>query len=323
MKSNLLQILCSLNKNDSLSMVLIQKIKIITEKFNIFITVKISIIENFFTLTPVDKDGKPQKQITIITDKKFYVLKAKNRNLYLILLMAKILYNVDTKIYDYYSFVYNNEYQYVNLLLLLSQSKKNLTSMENNRNLFNEIIDKHVINSLIINQYNLKINVQEVELILSDDLYYYIGYRVINEAYRALKKPYENKTLYGYLLKISIDKDSYLEYFRIRINGYDIYHNTIILDMLPAFYLSLHLFEPLTYARCFKNSYSHIDTLKKGYAILDYPAFIQLVFKRLFQAIDLFNSSDNLVSPMWLRTQFECNALLNTKMKYGTLHASK
>jgi hypothetical protein len=290
-------------------MVLFQQLKTISEKFNINVTVDFSAREKTFLLTPIDKDGEAQKQVGVKMDDKFYTLKTKHRDLYLVLLVAKILHHVDQRIYDHYTFSYYSEDQYVNLLLLsLSKSEQDLNSVKDNRDLFDKTIKMSIVNSSIISRFDLRIDVKKIELILSDDLYRYIGYSVTNRPIKGLQKP-EEKTLLGYPLKISVNKDSNIDFFTFKINGFKVYEHITMLNMKPAFYLPLHIFEPITCKRHFESVYRNDELLKKGYTLLNYQGFIQLAFKRIFEAIDLLNSGEDLVSPMWIRNHHKSLSL--------------
>ena len=306
MKSNLSQILCSINKNDLLSMVLLQQIKTITENFYIVFTVDFSALEKTFIVTPIDKDGEIQKEVALKIDDAFYTLKTKQRDLYLVLLIAKITSRIDQQIYKYYSYVFNKEDQYVNLLLLaLSQSEDTFSSIEDNIDLFEKIMYKNITNISSIKKLDLKVEVREVELILSDDLYRYIGYNIMDKPCKGLKTPYEKNKLFGYPLKVSVDKDSYLDFFTIKINNYKIYQHITVLDMKPCFYLPLHIFEPIT---C-EESVHNAELIDKGYTLFNYQEFIEMVLNRIFQAINLLNSRENISSPMWIKNHHKSTSL--------------
>jgi len=306
MKSSLSHIICNVNKNDLLSMVLLQQIKTITEIFNIVFTIDFSAVEKIFMVTPIDKDGETRREVIINIDDAFYTLKTKQRDLYLVLLVAKIMYKIDQQIYNYYSYTFYNEDQYINLLLLsLSQSENTFNTAKDNIDLFEKLMFMNTINISNINKLNLKVQVQDIELILSDDLYRYIGYDIMHKPCKGLKRPYEAKNLFGYPLKISVDKNSYVDFFTLKINSYTVYQHITVLDMKPCFYLPFHIFEPIT---C-KQSAQTTKLIDKGYTLFDYQGFIEMVLNRILQAINLLNSSENIISPMWITNHHKSTLL--------------
>jgi len=299
MKSNLSQVIYSANTNDLLSMILLQHIQEVLGDFNIIFNVDYLSVKTTCIITPVNKDGEPQEQIGVKLDKNFDALTSKNRDIYMVLLMSKIFYRMDERMYNYFSFSYFDENQYINLLMLsLSQSEQNLYHSKSNRDIFSSIIDMSIVNSNIIDSYRFLVDVKSIELILSDDLYRYIGYKLMNEPCKGMKNSYDEKTLYGYPFKISVDNNSYLDFFMIKINDFKIYRNIIDVKMEPSFYLPLHIFEPIS---CTKN-YGDSELLRKGSTLFNHQDFIQLTIERIFQSIDLLNSAEDIISPIWIKS---------------------
>ena len=320
MKSNLSQIVCSVKEDNILGIILVQHMKNIVENFNIVLHIDSFTDTNILKILPINKDGEYQQQIFLKLSNNFEILKSKQRDLYIVLLLAKIVYNIDERIYNYYIYTYYNQDQYVNLLMYsLSRSFPMFNDKKNNREVFTEVINSKLLNVTSLTNLSLTIQIKNIELILSDDLYRYIGYKLINEPCIGLKSPYETNSLYEYPLKVSVDSEAVYDYFCIKINHYEIYSTIIMLEMNPAFYLPLHVFEPLAY----KNHIIDEELKSKGYTLFEYDTFIELVLKRIIEAVNLLNSEEEPLSPMWIRTQFECKNLLNTKMKYGVLHVSK
>jgi len=241
MKSNLSQVIYSANSNSLLSMILLQHIQEVLGNFNIVFNIDYSSVKTTCTISPVNKDGEPQEKIEVKLDKNFDTLTTKNRDVYVVLLLSQIFYSIDKRIYNYFSFSYYNEHQYINLLMLsLSQSEQNLHHAEDNRDIFDNIVNMNIINSNILNSFTFLVDVKSIELVLSDDLYRYIGYMLMNEPCKGMKNSYDDKTLYGYPFKISVDNNSYLDFFTLKINNFKIYQNLDNLKMIPFFYIPLH-----------------------------------------------------------------------------------
>lgn len=300
MKSNLSQVIYSANSNDLLSMILLQHVQEVLDNFNIVFNIDYSSVNMTCIITPINKDGELQEKIEVKLDKNFDTLTTKNRDVYVVLLLSQIFYSIDKRIYNYFSFSYYNEHQYINLLMLsLSQSEQNLHHAEDNRDIFDNIVNMNIINSNILNSFTFLIEVKSVELVLSDDLYRYIGYHVLNNnPCKGMKGSYDEKTLYGYPFKISVDNNSYLDFFTLKINDFEVYKNLIDLKMEPSFYLPLHIFEPIS---CTKR-YGDSELLRKGSTIFNHQGFIQLTIERIFQAIDLLNSTEDIISPIWIKS---------------------
>ena len=168
MKSNLSQVIYSANSNDLLSMILLQHIQEVLNKFNIVLNIDYSSTKTTCVITPINKDGEPLEQIGIRLDKKFHTLATKNRDVYVILLLSKIFYRLDEKIYTYFSFSHYMEHQYVNLLMLsLSQSERNLYHSKSNRNIFDNIVNMNIVNSSILNSFTFLVDVTSIELVLT------------------------------------------------------------------------------------------------------------------------------------------------------------
>jgi len=320
MKSNISQIVCSVKEDNTLGIILVQHMKNIVKNFNIVLHIDSFTDTNILKILPVNKDGEDQQQIFLKLSNNFEILKSKQRDLYIVLLLAKILYNIDERIYHYYIYVYYKKNQYVNLLMYsLSKLFPMLNDKKDNKEVFTEVINSKLLNVTSLTNLPLTIHIENVELILSDDLYRYIGYKLINEPCVGLKSSYETSSLYGYPLKVSVDSEAVYDYFCIKINHYEVYSTIVMLEMNPAFYLPLHILEPLAY----KNYIIDEELKNKGYTLFEYDTFIELVLKRIIEAVNLLNSEEEPLSPMWIRTQFECKNLLNAKMKNGALDVSK
>jgi len=68
--------------------------------------------------------------------------------------------------------------------------------------------------------------------------------------------------------------------------------------MESSFYLPLHIFEPIS---CTKH-YSDSELFRKGSTLFSHQSFIQLTIERIFHAIDLLNSTEDIISPIWIKS---------------------
>lgn len=309
MKSTLSQIICSVKQDNKLGIALILQLQEVVKKFNVLLKINADTKMNVLKIMAINKDGEVKQQISLQFSNQVETLKSKQRDVYIVLLLAKVIHTIDKKIYDYYTFVHYKENQYINLLICsLSNSFSRLDRKKDNREVLNDIVKDQWFHTLMLKNLTLNIKIHNIELILSDDLYRYMGYKLTNQACKGLQTPYEMNDLFDYPFRISVDNDVVYDYFSIKINDFTVYYTVVTLDMKPYFYVPLHLFEPLSYENKIVNSKISND----NYTFFEYDAFIKFVINRILKVIDLLNSNENLLSPIWIKTQLKCISLINS-----------
>ena len=172
------------------------------------------------------------------------------------------------------------------------------------------VVNTNIINVKQLQNSILHVNIQSVELILSDDLYRAICFKTMGAPCKGLKNPHENKKLFGFPLKISIDKSRYFDFFSFRINNYEVYMTTVHVDTFPAFYTPLYLLEPIVFERWKEGSLTKEELQKNGYTFFDHQKFIQFTLKRIFQVIEMLNVRENYISPFWIKYQNNSKILI-------------
>jgi len=309
MKSTLSQIVCSVKQDNKLGIVLILQLQEVIKKFNVLVHINANTNVNVLKIMAINKDGEVKQQISLLFSNQVETLKSKQRDVYIVFLLAKVIHTIDKKIYDYYTFSHYNENQYINLLIYsLSNSFSRLNSKKNNREVLNDIVKDQWFHTLMLKNLTLNIKIRNIELTLSDDLYRYIGYKFTNKACKGLQTPYEMHNLFDYPFKIAVDNDAVYDYFSIKINDFTVYYTVVTLDMKPYFYVPLHLFEPLSY----ENQIVDNTISNDNYMLFEYDAFIKFVIYRILKVIEILNSNENLLSPIWIKTQLKYISLINS-----------